>query len=299
MQIIFIREKSSKAVTFKISKKTIWISFLSFVIFLLMFFSFGAWSIFQFIPDFAKLNIITNSAKNSELFKDLGIVKGRVESLEKIIKELEAEKKNINKVSYDANKEMLSGLIGKSFDLQNARTSIDKMMVSLDEIDSKIGLMKISSVDNEINKGFLPQQDPIIGRLTSNFGPRYHPISGRMHTHTGTDFSAQIGSPVKAIADGFIVATYISKFGLGKSIDINHGGKYISRYAHLDGIVVKEGDFIKAGQQIARVGSTGSSTGPHLHLEIEIGGRRVDPQAFLHKFRRNNIEKSSEFAAIR
>ncbi len=297
MQIIFIREKSSKAVSFKISKKTIWISFLTFLTVIAMFFSFGAWSLFQFIPDFAQLNILTNSKQNGELFKDLGVVKGRVESLEKLLKQLEADKKTLNTVSI--NQEMISSLTDKNLNVKNARTTIDQLMVSLDEIDSKIGLIKMTSLPNEVTKGFFPQHEPILGRLTSSFGPRVHPISGRTHTHTGTDFSASIGTPVKSVADGVVVATYISKFGLGKSIDIDHGGKYISRYAHLDGIVVKEGDFIKSGQQIARVGSTGSSTGPHLHLEIEVAGRRVDPQAFLSKFRRNSLEKSSKFATIR
>lgn len=296
MQIIFIREKSSKAVTFKISKKTIWISFLSFLTIIVMFFSFGAWSLFQFIPDFAQLNILTNSKQNGELFKDLGIIKGRVESLEKIIKQLESDKKTLNTVN--VSQEMVLGLTGKSLSPKNARENIDKLMVTLDEIDSRVGLMKMTSIPNEITKGFFPQNNPIVGRVTSNFGPRTHPISGRMHSHTGTDFSAQIGTPVKSVADGVIVATYISKYGLGKSIDIDHGGKYISRYAHLDGIIVKEGDFIKAGQQIARVGSTGSSTGPHLHLEIEVAGRRVDPQTFLSKFRRDS-EKTSQFATLR
>ncbi len=296
MQIIFIREKSSKAVSFKISKKTIWISFLSFLTIILMFFSFGAWSLFQFIPDFAQLNILTNSKQNGELFKDLGVIKGRLESLEKIIKQLESDKKITNTVNI--NQEMVSGLMSKSLNAKNARENIDKLMVAIDEIDSKVGLMKIAHLPNEVTKGFMPQNEPISGRMTSNFGPRVHPISGRVHTHTGTDFASQIGTPVKSVADGVIVATYISKVGLGKSIDIDHGGRYISRYAHLDGIVVKEGDFIKAGQQIARVGSTGSSTGPHLHLEIEVAGRRVDPQAFLSKFRRES-ETTSKFATLR
>lgn len=284
MQIIFVRE-NSKAFTLRISRRAIWTTASLFIVLLVAFFSFGAWSIFQFIPEFAKLNVISQTKQNKELFTDVGVLKGRIEALEKVIQEMErkpAKEQPLQKQQKDK-------LDVSNF---NTRDVINKMLVKVDSIDAQIGILRLSSLQNNLMSKLYPSLNPIDGKITSSFGPRVHPISGNYHSHTGTDYAASIGTPVKSIASGVVVATYLSPYGLGKSVDIDHGGKYISRYAHLDGIVVKEGDMVSAGTQIARVGSTGNSTGPHLHLEIVVSGSRVDPVAFLNKFRRSNEKKA-------
>lgn len=117
---------------------------------------------------------------------------------------------------------------------------------------------------------------PARGMFTSGFGVRRHPIFGIRHLHTGVDIAAVSGTPVLAAADGRVI--YAGWFGgYGRIVAIDHGGGTSTMYAHLSRILVATGDPVRRGQPIARVGSTGFSTGPHLHFEIRINGRPVDP----------------------
>ena len=128
----------------------------------------------------------------------------------------------------------------------------------------------------------VPYRKPVIGEVefTSGFGVRSDPFLGRPAMHTGLDFRAQMGDPVRATANGKVVSAGWSG-GYGRMVEINHGNGLATRYGHLSEINVKVGDYVKIGQVIGEVGSTGRSTGPHLHYETRIDGEAVDPQKFL------------------
>ncbi len=128
----------------------------------------------------------------------------------------------------------------------------------------------------------VPYRKPVIGEVefSSGFGVRSDPFLGRPAMHTGLDFRASMGDPVRATASGKVV-TAGNSGGYGRMIEINHGNGLSTRYGHLSVIGVKVGDQIKLGQVIGEVGSTGRSTGPHLHYETRIDGEAVDPQKFL------------------
>jgi murein DD-endopeptidase MepM/ murein hydrolase activator NlpD len=128
----------------------------------------------------------------------------------------------------------------------------------------------------------VPYRKPVIGEVefTSGFGVRSDPFLGRPAMHTGLDFRAAMGDPVRATANGNVVSAGWSG-GYGRMIEIDHGNGISTRYGHLSEIGVKIGDTIKIGQVIGEVGSTGRSTGPHLHYETRIDGEAVDPQKFL------------------
>ncbi len=128
----------------------------------------------------------------------------------------------------------------------------------------------------------VPYRKPVIGEVefTSGFGIRSDPFLGRPAMHTGLDFRAQMGDPVRATANGKVVSAGWSG-GYGRMVEIDHGNGLSTRYGHLSEIDVKVGDTIKIGQVIGEVGSTGRSTGPHLHYETRIDGEAVDPQKFL------------------
>jgi murein DD-endopeptidase MepM/ murein hydrolase activator NlpD len=128
----------------------------------------------------------------------------------------------------------------------------------------------------------VPYRKPVIGEVefTSGFGVRSDPFLGRPAMHTGLDFRAQTGDPVRATANGKVVNSGWSG-GYGRMIEIDHGNGLSTRYGHLSQIDVKVGDVVKIGQVIGEVGSTGRSTGPHLHYETRIDGEAVDPQKFL------------------
>lgn len=125
---------------------------------------------------------------------------------------------------------------------------------------------------------------PVNGRLTSGFGYRVHPISRRRKMHTGTDFSAPTGTSVYA-ADGGRVIFAGWRGGYGKVIIINHGERggvnFTTLYGHLSAINIGNGQGIAKGQMIGRVGTTGYSTGPHLHFEVRINGSPVNPMSYL------------------
>jgi Membrane proteins related to metalloendopeptidases len=122
---------------------------------------------------------------------------------------------------------------------------------------------------------------PTKGKNTSDFGMRKHPISGAHAMHKGMDIAAPTGTPVQATKAGKVVATGYDADGAGNFVVVDHGGGVKSKYFHLNEINVKEGQELKAGQQLGTVGSTGDSTGPHLHFEVHINGEAVDPEPLL------------------
>lgn len=128
----------------------------------------------------------------------------------------------------------------------------------------------------------VPVRKPILGEidLSSGFGVRPDPFLGRPAMHTGLDFRSSSGDPVRVTADG-VVESAGWNGGYGKMVEVDHGNGFSTRYGHLSQIDVKVGQKVHIGQTIGRVGSTGRSTGPHLHYETRIDGDAVDPQKFL------------------
>lgn len=116
--------------------------------------------------------------------------------------------------------------------------------------------------------------------LTSRFGRRRDPINGRGKLHSGIDFSAKTGTPVRAAGNGIVIKAE-RKGGYGRVVYIDHGAGFVTRYAHLNSIAVKEGDNITSGTRIGAVGSSGRVTGPHLHFEVRVLGEAIDPAPFL------------------
>lgn len=124
---------------------------------------------------------------------------------------------------------------------------------------------------------------PGAGPLNSPYGWRSDPLTGKRRLHTGTDLQAGgDGGPIYAAQAGVVVDVYTDRNG-GWTIDIDHGGGIMTRYKHMwdHGILVKTGDQVAAGQQIAKTGSSGWSTGPHLHFEVRVNGEATDPAAFM------------------
>ena len=135
--------------------------------------------------------------------------------------------------------------------------------------------------DQKMQRTLIPTQEPVLGvRIGSPFGYRIDPITGHTALHTGLDFAAPTGTPIYAAAGGVVIVQELNS-GYGKMIEVDHGNNIITRYAHTSAVFVKKGDIIKRGQKIAEVGSTGRSTGPHLHFEVWVGGIAQDPRPFL------------------
>jgi murein DD-endopeptidase MepM/ murein hydrolase activator NlpD len=144
----------------------------------------------------------------------------------------------------------------------------------------------ISAARRSINSrepcSLVPYRKPVVGNVefSSGFGVRSDPFLGRPAMHSGLDFRASTGDPVRATANGKVVNAGWSG-GYGRLVEIDHGNGLSTRYGHLSAINVKVGQHVTIGQVVGEVGSTGRSTGPHLHYETRIDGDAVDPQKFL------------------
>jgi murein DD-endopeptidase MepM/ murein hydrolase activator NlpD len=127
----------------------------------------------------------------------------------------------------------------------------------------------------------VPSRMPIDAvALTSGFGMRTHPVLGGRRQHQGVDLAAPRGTPVYATADGLVgMAQWYSSYG--NYVQIEHGGELQTRYAHLTSYTVAPGDMVEKGDLIGYVGSTGRSTGPHLHYEVRVAGVAVDPRPYM------------------
>ncbi len=118
------------------------------------------------------------------------------------------------------------------------------------------------------------------GQVTSNFGMRGDPFHGGRRMHAGMDMGGKVGTPIYATGDGYVRRSRWAG-GYGNLVEIEHGFGYQTRFGHLSRSLVLEGQFVRRGQMIALMGSTGRSTGPHLHYEVRIGGRPVDPIRYM------------------
>ena len=135
--------------------------------------------------------------------------------------------------------------------------------------------------------------------LASGFGMRIHPVYKVKKMHTGIDFAASIGTPIYATADGNVDKVDVSFSGYGKMVEIDHGFGYRTRYAHMHGFTVRNGQHIKRGELIGYVGNTGLSTAPHLHYEVFINGAHVNPvYYFFNDLNATDYEKVIELASV-
>ena len=166
--------------------------------------------------------------------------------------------------------------------------SMDELQATLADLDKltdqRVDLMTLMEsrlFDLKIKKLMVPTQQPVADSvLGSAFGWRIDPVNGRSALHTGLDFPAEQGTPIFAAAGGVVVTEEYHP-GYGNMLEIDHGNDLLTRYAHASKTIVKKGDLIKRGQKIAEVGSTGRSTGSHLHFEVLVQGVFQDPQKFL------------------
>ncbi|HUH50255.1 MAG TPA: M23 family metallopeptidase, partial [Mycoplana sp.] len=153
----------------------------------------------------------------------------------------------------------------------------DAFVSSLGELD--IALNRLDTVRNTARK--LPFATPAPrGDITSRFGNRTDPFLGRLALHAGIDFRLPTGSEVRATGTGTVVSAGRSG-GYGNLVEIDHGGGLVTRYAHLSRILTKVGETVESGYLVGLSGSTGRSTGPHLHYEVRRDGRASDPARFI------------------
>ena len=147
--------------------------------------------------------------------------------------------------------------------------------------ESQLAALENVILTRELKEEIHPEGRPVsTGYISSYFGERADPFDGREAFHKGVDFAGNLGSDVVAVAAG-VVTWAGERSGYGKLIEINHGDGFSTRYAHNERTLVSVGQTVKRGESIALMGSTGHSTGPHVHFEVLKNGRQVDPLSFI------------------
>ncbi|MBK6601661.1 MAG: M23 family metallopeptidase [Betaproteobacteria bacterium] len=177
---------------------------------------------------------------------------------------------------------------GAESSLPSRQVSVDefaellgKLARQVDQRTDQLGVLEALLVQDSANRKFLPTLLPILdGWHSSNFGYRIDPFTGTQSFHEGIDFPAETGTPIFAAASGKVVeAGFHPQYG--KVIEIDHGNGLLSRYAHASQVLVQDSELVVRGQRIGAVGSTGRSTGPHLHFEVRLNGVPQNPARFL------------------
>ena len=167
---------------------------------------------------------------------------------------------------------------GNTMDLN---TVLSELSDELHNREQQLSLLEDVIMRSELKKEARPAGRPIgKGWISSYYGKRTDPFSGKLEMHKGMDFAGKKGSDVVAVASG-VVTWSGERYGYGNLVEINHGNGYVTRYGHNAEILVKTGDSVERGQTISKMGSTGRSTGPHVHFEVLLNDRQVDPIRFV------------------
>ena len=175
---------------------------------------------------------------------------------------------------------------GVGYEAPDFVEAIDELAAKIDNRAQQLTILETLLANRKIQgDSFLAGRPIKKGWMSSRFGHRTDPFNGRMAMHKGVDFAGKDGSPIIAVASGVVTGSG-ERHGYGTMIEVNHGGGYKTLYAHNKANLVAVGDIVKKGQVIAEMGSSGRSTGPHVHFEVYKHGRPVDPAAYIHRARR-------------
>ena len=171
--------------------------------------------------------------------------------------------------------------MGRDLTLGEFQQMLAEINRVLDDRTDKLGVLDSFLMDDRLARKTIPTTMPVpMGYYSSNYGYRIDPINGRTSFHTGVDLIAPPGTPVVAAAGGVVsTVAYVAEYG--NVVEVDHDNGLTSRYAHLSKSLVKVGDVVMKGQNLALVGSTGRTTGPHLHFEVREKGIPLNPNKFL------------------
>ncbi len=160
---------------------------------------------------------------------------------------------------------------------------------SVEQRDDFMNVVESELVAKENRDALLPHGTPVSeGFVGSGYGMRTDPFTGEMSMHTGVDFAAPVGTPILAAAGGVVVNAEMRP-DFGNMVEIDHGKGFSTMYAHTSRMLVKSGDIVRKGQKIAEVGTTGRSTGPHLHFEVHVNGVPQNPSKYLASLRSGEV----------
>jgi len=237
--------------------------------------------------------------ENHELLSQYELMNKKLGQIEEVLEDVHMRDENIYRVIYEADSIPMSvrkaGFGGVNRyealeDMENSELVIETAR-RLDQVSKELYVQSVSfdeiidlvKKNNEMTKcipAIMPISNKDLSRTASGWGWRIHPIYKIKKFHEGMDFSAHAGTEIFATGDGVVTAVETSYSGYGKHVKIDHGFGYGSLYAHMSSFNVKVGQHVKRGDVIGYVGSTGTSTAPHVHYEVILKGKKVNPQFY-------------------
>ncbi|QSE96696.1 M23 family metallopeptidase [Fulvivirga lutea] len=260
--------------------------------------------------------------ENRELQKHYQVLQGELNEVEDVIAALNERDNNIYRKIYEAEplpstvleaghggaveyKHIIEKGLRDSKLVAGMSNQIDKLKRKANIVNQSFDEIMSLAKENEELLAAIPAIQPIHNpdytKLASGFGNRINPFHKARVKHEGIDYAAPRGTEVYATGNGkvkFIKVNSYLQTGFGNYIEIDHGFGYVTRYAHLNAVSVKEGDVVKRGQVIGKVGSTGGSSAPHLHYEVIKNGKKIDPINFvINGLNNRDYVKLTELAA--
>jgi len=235
---------------------------------------------------YQKISVMTKiTEKDNEILQDMSLAKKEIENNKLLLAML----KNNKLVEYNEKNKELEAIKAERTSVESEMDTLKQKIALLEqkedqlESESKKVAEYISSlVDKKATYigGIMAWPVPNSKYVTSRYGNRMHPIFGRVKFHSGVDIAASSGTSIVAANGGKVVFTGWQE-GYGNTVIIDHGGRVTTLYAHCSKITTSTGKRVEAGETIAKVGSTGWSTGPHLHFEVRKGNSTVDPLRYV------------------
>jgi len=184
---------------------------------------------------------------------------------------------------FDFDKPVGVGGVGPVHDMpvRSLRDGLGQLESQFKASGEQLSVLESLLFNRKLDQDAMPSRAPILhSYITSGFGGRADPFNGGAAFHKGIDFHAVTGDPVLSVADGVVSYAGV-RSGYGNVVEVDHGNGYVTRYAHTSRLMVRVGDLVRSGQQVAKAGSTGHSTGAHVHFEVWANGVVVNPRKFL------------------
>jgi len=300
VQIIVVDKRLSRARTFTLSRRMVAVAgaglvsavLLAVVGLFVVSFRVAASLELPYVRDLA------SSVMREEIERNEQFVRDNIAAMARRVGELQAQMLRLDALGERVAK--LAGIRPEEFSFRDlpgrgGPEPLDARPLSINELSEQVervakgvesrsdylDIVESELLSAQVRSALLPQNTPVTtGFVGSGFGSRVDPFSGQMSMHSGLDFAAPFGTPIFAAAGGVVAAAEFNA-AFGNMVTIDHGNGLQTLYAHASKLSVKVGEIVRKGQQIASVGSTGRSTGPHLHFEVHVDGVPRNPARFL------------------
>ena len=300
MQLIFVDRRLARARTVNVTRSTLLLSGFLFASLIVMAVG-GLYALtFRLAADrdVPGVKQLVSLVMSDRLAQDRQYLRDNVSSMARMIGEMQARLMRLDALGERVSK--LAGIRPEEFNFRQVpglggaepsesrplsmaelQSQAQTVVKGMDERSDFMNVVESELVANAARSALLPRDTPVVdGFIGSGFGMRTDPFTGQYSMHTGIDFAAPVGTPIFAAAGGVVASAEVHP-EFGNAVTIDHGNGLSTLYAHASRFAVKTGDIVRKGQAIAYVGTTGRSTGPHLHFEVHVGGVPQNPARYL------------------